>query len=277
MRSKGSRIALYALQRSHISADDGSHPSDTLRFLQYGGTSINRDFRGDNRPRETRVNERIRAREIRLIDEDGEMLGVMPPQQALTLARERDLDLVEVSPMAVPPVVKLMDWGRFKYEQAKKESEARKHQKIVELKEIRMKPRTDKADLDVKVRKIEEFLGDGDKVKVSVVFRGREMAHPELGRAVLERVTGELKGIAAQERPPIMEGRMISMIVTRAPGWEPAKKAAPVARERKQDARASSEDVEAGEADALDGNASAGTDQPEASSLEATQQVAPTA
>ncbi len=202
-----------------------------------GGLSINRDFRGDNRPRETRVNERVRAREVRLIDEDGKPIGVMSSGQALALARERNVDLVEVSPMAVPPVCKLMDWGRFKYEQAKKENEARKHQKTVELKEIRMRPRTDEHDLGVKVRKIEEFLGEGDKVKVSVIFRGREMAHPELGRVVLDRVIAELKGVAALERPPIMEGRMITMIVSRAPGWEPPKKTAPQARDRKDGKR----------------------------------------
>ena len=190
-----------------------------------GGFPINRDFRGDNRPRETRINERIRAREVRLIDEDAQMVGVMPTLQALNIARERGLDLVEVSPMAVPPVCKLMDYGRFKYEQAKKESEARKHQKTTELKEIRMKPRTDTHDLAVKVRKIEEFLGDGDKVKVGVLFRGRELAHTELGRVLLDKVVGELKGSAVIERPPIMEGKMMSMIVSRAPGWEPAKKA----------------------------------------------------
>ena len=170
---------------------------------------------------------------MRLIDEDGQVMGIMSSGQALAIARERGLDLVEVSPMANPPVCRLMDWGRFKYEQAKKESEARKHQKTVELKEIRMKPRTDKADLEVKVRKIEEFLAEGDKVKVSVIFRGREMAHPELGRAVLDRVIGELKGVAAIERPPIMEGRMISMTVSRAPGWEPPKREAPTPRARK--------------------------------------------
>src|SRR5262249_34863415 len=107
-------------------------------FEASGGSFINRDFRGDNRPRETRVHERIRAREVRLIDEDGQVVGVMPPAQALALARERDVDLVEVSPMAVPPVCRLMDWGRYKYEQSKKENEARKHQKVTELKEIRM-------------------------------------------------------------------------------------------------------------------------------------------
>jgi translation initiation factor IF-3 len=161
------------------------------------------------------------------------MIGVMTSAQALALARERDLDLVEVSPMAVPPVCKLMDWGRFKYEQAKRESEARKHQKTVELKEIRMRPRTDEHDLGVKVRKIEEFLAEGDKVKVGVLFRGREMAHPELGRVVLDRVTAELKGTAVQERAPLMEGKMMSMIVSRAPGWEPPKRTAPTVRERR--------------------------------------------
>jgi translation initiation factor IF-3 len=181
---------------------------------------------GDNRPRETRINERIRAREIRVIDEDGQMLGVMTPTAALALARERNLDLVEVSPMAMPPVCKILDWGRFKYEQSKKESEARKHQKVTQLKEIRMRPRTDDHDVSVKVRKIQEFLAEGDKVKVSVTFRGREMAHPELGRALLEQVIEELKGTATIERPAIMEGRMVSMIVSRGTGTEGAKRAA---------------------------------------------------
>ncbi len=209
----------------------GTSPRDILRIhgeqrsiSRFGGLPINRDLRGDNRPRETRVNERIRAREVRVIDEDGQMIGVMTGIQALSLARERNLDLVEVSPMAVPPVCKLMDYGRFKYEQAKRESEARKHQKTVELKEIRMRPRTDEHDLGVKVRKIEEILGEGDRVKVSVVFRGREMAHPELGRVVLEKVATALKNVATLDRPPLQEGRMISMMLSRAPGWEPTKK-----------------------------------------------------
>ncbi len=161
------------------------------------------------------------------------MLGIMSSMQALAIAREKGLDLVEVSPMAMPPVCKLMDYGRFKYEQAKKENEARKNQKLTELKEIRMKPHTDIHDLMVKVRKIEEFLGEGDKVKVGVLFRGRELAHPELGRQLLERVIAELKGIATIERPPIMEGKMMSMMVTRAPGWEPPKKTAPTADQAK--------------------------------------------
>jgi translation initiation factor IF-3 len=161
---------------------------------------------------------------VRVIDEDGQMLGVMTSTAALALARERNLDLVEVQPMAVPPVCKILDWGRFKYEQSKKENEARKHQKVTQLREIRMKPRTGEHDVDVKVKKIFEFLGEGDKVKVSVTFRGRELAHPDLGRVLLERITRDLKGAATIERPPIMEGKMMSMIVSRAPGWEPQKK-----------------------------------------------------
>jgi len=196
------------------------------------GSPITTNFRGNerfdrgDRQREVRINTRIRAREVRLIDEDGSMIGVMPLPQALDLARERDLDLVEVSPMANPPVCKLMDYGRFKYEQRKKENEARKHQKVTELREIRMKPRTGDHDVQVKTRKIQEFLAEGDKVKVSVTFRGREMAHPELGRALLDSIANELKGSAIIERPPIMEGKMLSMIVARAPGWEPPKKTA---------------------------------------------------
>jgi translation initiation factor IF-3 len=215
---------------------------------------INRDFRGDNRPRETRVNERVRAREVRLIDEDGQVIGVMPSANALSIARERGLDLVEVSPMAVPPVCRLMDWGRFKYEQAKKESEARKRQKTIELKEIRIRPRTDEHDLSVKVRKIEEFLAEGDKVKVGVLFRGREMAHTELGRVVLDKIVAELKGTAVLERPPVLEGKMMSMIVSRAPGWEPQKKAAPEARAQRSAQRpeeAAAQEPEAAAQDAV--------------------------
>jgi translation initiation factor IF-3 len=188
---------------------------------------INRDFRGNDRTRETRVNERIRAREIRLIDENGEMIGVMPPPRAFDIARDRNLDLVEISPNAVPPVCKLMDYGKYKYEQAKKENEARKNQKTITLKEIRMRPRTDDHDIDVKTRKIQEFLAEGDRVRVSVQFRGAEMRHPDIGRKMLDEIAEVLKGSAIIERTPMMEGRMMSMIVSRAPGWEPPKKQMP--------------------------------------------------
>ena len=173
------------------------------------------------------MNERIRTREVRLIDENGEMVGVMPPGRALDIAREQNLDLVEISPNANPPVCKLMDYGRFKYEQAKKENEARKNQKTITLKEIRMRPRTDDHDVDVKTRKIQEFLAEGDKVRVSVQFRGPDMRHPDIGRRLLDEIAEVLKGTAIIERPPVMEGRMMSMIVSKAPGWEPPKKQTP--------------------------------------------------
>lgn len=199
---------------------------------------INRDFRGNDRSRETRVNERIRTREVRLIDENGEMIGVMPTPRALDIARERNLDLVEISPNAVPPVCKLMDYGRYKYEQAKKENEARKNQKTITLKEIRLHPRTDEHDVDVKTRKIQEFLAEGDRVRVSVQFRGAEMRHPDIGRRLLDGIAEVLKGSAVIERSPSMEGRMMSMIVSRAPGWEPAKKQQAAAPEKKKTAPA---------------------------------------
>jgi translation initiation factor IF-3 len=158
------------------------------------------------------------------------MVGVMPPGRALDIARDRNLDLVEVSPNAVPPVCKLMDYGKFKYEQAKKENEARKNQKTITLKDIRLHPRTDEHDIDVKTRKIQQFLADGDKVRVSVQFRGPEMRHPDIGRKLLDEIAEGLKGIAVIERTPTMEGRMMSMIVSRAPGWEPPKKQIPPPR-----------------------------------------------
>ena len=180
------------------------------------------------------MNERIRAREVRLIDENGEMIGVMAPGRALDIAREQNLDLVEISPNANPPVCKLMDYGRYKYEQAKKENEARKNQKTITLKEIRMRPRTDDHDVDVKTRKIQEFLAEGDKVRVSVQFRGPDMRHPDIGRRLLDEIAEVLKGTAIIERPPVMEGRMMSMIVSRAPGWEPPKKQAPPPTRKQQ-------------------------------------------
>jgi translation initiation factor IF-3 len=178
----------------------------------------------DRRAREVRVNERVRAREVRLVDEEGQALGIMSGFQALQIARERGLDLVEVSPMANPPVCRLMDYGRFKYEQSKKENEARKRQKQSEVKEVQLTPRTDEHDINVKVRKSQEFLANGDKVKIAVKYRGREMAHPELGRKVIEQVIEALKGIAVVERPLQAEGKTISVLLGRAPGWEPARK-----------------------------------------------------
>jgi translation initiation factor IF-3 len=177
--------------------------------------------------RELRINERIRSREILLVGENGERLGVIPLPQALEMAREADLDLVEVAPNAVPPVCRLLDYGKFKYEQAKKERESRKGQHASVLREIRMRPKIDSHDLEMKARNAEKFLKGGDKVKVTVMFRGREMVHPEIGRALLERVAEQLKDVSVIERPANMEGRFLSTIL--APGHAKVKETAATA------------------------------------------------
>jgi len=163
--------------------------------------------------REYRINDRIKAREVRLIGDAGEQIGTIPLYKALEMARDQGLDLVEVAPAAMPPVCRLLDYGKFKYEQAKKESEARKHQKNVQLREVRMKPKIDDHDVDVRVRTAEKLLKEGDKVKVTVMFRGREITHPQIGRDLLEQIYGRLKGIASVEKPASMEGRHMTMIL----------------------------------------------------------------
>ena len=161
-----------------------------------------------------------------LIGASGERLGVIPLPQALDMARENDLDLVEVAPNANPPVCRLLDYGKFKYEQAKKERESRKAQHASVLREIRMRPKIDTHDLEMKARNAEKFLKSGDKVKVTVMFRGREMAHPEIGRALLESVANQLKEVSVIEKPANMEGRFLSTIL--APGHAlKAREAAP--------------------------------------------------
>lgn len=148
----------------------------------------------------------------------------MPLYKALELARERGLDLVEVAPNAVPPVCRILDYGKFKYEQSKKEREARKHQHNVVLREIRMKPKIDDHDVDFKTRTVEKLLKEGDKVKVSVMFRGREVTHPQIGRALLERIHERVKEISIVEKPASMEGRMMTLIL--APGTPKPEKPA---------------------------------------------------
>jgi translation initiation factor IF-3 len=179
------------------------------------------------------VNEQIRVREIRLIGEDGEQLGVMPTLEALRAARERGVDLVEVAPTAVPPVCRMLDYGRYKYEQEKREREARKNQKTVLMKEVRLRPKTDEHDIEFKSKQIERFVEEGDKVKVTLRFRGREMVHPNLGRQLLETVADRVKNVAAVERMPLMEGNTMTMILTKAKqpgaGAAPPKPAAPEA------------------------------------------------
>jgi translation initiation factor IF-3 len=168
--------------------------------------------------KDLRINERIRAREVRVIGEGGEQFGVMSIFEALRMAQERALDLVEVAPTAVPPVCRLLDYGKYRFEQDKKEREARKNQKVALLKEIRMGPATDEHDLEFKAKAIQKFIEEGDKVKVTVRFRGRQMAHPQLGRQVLDSIAQKLTGVASVERMPLVEGRTMSMIMTAATG-----------------------------------------------------------
>ena len=160
-----------------------------------------------------RVNEKIRASEIRLIGADGENVGVVSPDRAMDMADEAGLDLVEISPNANPPVCKIMDYGKFKYEQQKRESEARKKQKIIEVKEVKFRPNTDTHDYEVKMRNVFKFLENGDKVKVTLRFRGREMAHQNLGRELLERVAEDTKDVGKVENMPKMEGRQMIMMI----------------------------------------------------------------
>ncbi|WP_425549874.1 translation initiation factor IF-3 [Celeribacter arenosi] len=159
------------------------------------------------------MNDRIRSPEIRLIGAEGENHGVVTPTRAMELAEIAGLDLVEISPNAEPPVCKIMDFGKFKYEQQKRESEARKKQKIIEIKEVKFRPGTDVHDYDVKMRNVFKFLENGDKVKVTLRFRGREMAHQDLGRQLLERVADDVKEIGKIENMPKMEGRQMVMMV----------------------------------------------------------------
>lgn len=168
-------------------------------------------------PREQgpRVNHQINVREVRLVKEDGEMAGVVPTREALTMAADAGLDLVEISPNAVPPVCKILDYGKFKYEAQKRKNEAKKKQKVIEVKEIKMRPGIDVHDYEVKMRAIRSFLGEGDKVKVTMRFRGREMMHQELGLKVLDKVRAELDELIKVESHPRLEGRQ--MIMTIAP------------------------------------------------------------
>ena len=155
----------------------------------------------------------IRVPNVRVVDEEGSQLGVLPTHQALRVAQERGLDLVEVAPNASPPVVKFLDYGQYKYEQARKEKEARRHQRSVEFKEIRLKPKIGKGDFDTKVRRAIEFHEDGDRVKVTVQFRGREVSHAYIGRDLLLRFGDLIKDHGTVERQPLLEGKSMSMTV----------------------------------------------------------------
>jgi translation initiation factor IF-3 len=161
-----------------------------------------------------RANERIRAREVRVIDEDGSQIGIMQVRDALMLAKQKELDLVEIAPTAQPPVCRIMNLGKYLYQQSKKAQQARRKQKTVLVKEVKFRPKTDEHDYLFKRKHIERFIGEGHKVKATIMFRGREMAHPEIGRRILERVIDELKEIIEVERAPRQEGNNMIAILT---------------------------------------------------------------
>jgi translation initiation factor IF-3 len=167
----------------------------------------------EREPQGPRINEQIRAREVMLIGEDGQKVGVVTREEALERALAAGLDLVEIAPNSEPPVAKILDFGKFKYQEQKKQAEARKKQKVIEIKEIKMRPNIDDHDYDVKMRAIRRFFEEGDKVKVTLRFRGREMAHMQLGMDLLRRVESELNTISKVEAHPRLEGRQMVMVL----------------------------------------------------------------
>jgi translation initiation factor IF-3 len=173
-----------------------------------------------------RTNERIRVREVRVIDDEGKQLGIMPPYEALKIAREKTLDLVEVSPTAQPPVCRIMDFGKFLYEQEKKERAAKKHQHVITVKEVKFRINVDEHDYETKKKHVQRFLQDGDKVKATIFFRGREMTRQGLGRNILERLITELGDKALVEFRPRQEGNTMHVILA-PPKAQPVKKEKP--------------------------------------------------
>jgi translation initiation factor IF-3 len=181
------------------------------REARAAGTTIH--WRWNIITREHQINEEIRAKEVRLVGPDGEQLGIKPFREALQIAMDADMDLVNVAPQAKPPVCRIMDYGKYRYEQQKKEKEARKNQKVVDLKEVWFRSSIEEHDFQTKFRSVVKFLKDGDKVKCSVRFRGREIAHADIGQKILERVAREAGDICVVERVPKLEGRSMIMIL----------------------------------------------------------------
>ena len=161
-----------------------------------------------------RINEEIRAREVRVVADEGEQLGIMSGRDALNLALERHMDLVEIAPNAKPPVCRIMDYGKYRYEQQKRDKEARKKQKSFDIKEVKLRPGIEDHDFDVKFKNAVRFLEDGDKVKVTIMFRGRELSHPELGEVLLTKMAKQLEDLAVIERAAKLEGKNMIMIVS---------------------------------------------------------------
>ncbi|MBI2252889.1 MAG: translation initiation factor IF-3 [Armatimonadetes bacterium] len=175
------------------------------RFLFFGGGFINKELR---------INTQINFKEIRLIDQNGEQLGIYPVKEAQKLAEEKNLDLVEISSAANPPVCRLMDYGKYKYEQSKKEKESKHKRKTIELKEVKIRPKINEHDYQVKIKLIKRIIGEGDKVKVNLIFRGREIIYVSLGEKILERLIKEINEFVIIERRPKLEGKSMIMILT---------------------------------------------------------------
>ena len=184
------------------------------------------------------INEEILDKEVRLIGDQGEQLGIMSAQEALKIAAEREMDLVKIAPGSNPPVCKVMDYGKFRFEQTKKEKEAKKNQRVIEIKEIRMSPGIGENDFNTKLKNGQKFLNDGDRVKVSVRFRGREMAHTEIGEQLLKDFAAKCADIATLDKNPKLEGRNMSMFLSpkpQTPAKKPAKPKAPKTQETKDE------------------------------------------
>jgi len=164
--------------------------------------------------KEAGINWNIKAPEVRVIDSDGKQVGILPLKEAMKIAEEQGLDLVEVSPNSNPPVCRIMNYGKYKYQQNKRLQEARKHQTIIQVKEVKVRPRTEEHDFEFKLRHVKRFLGEGNKVKISMLFRGREIAHPEFGKELLNRFIEEVKDLAIVEQAPRLEGRNMVMILS---------------------------------------------------------------
>jgi translation initiation factor IF-3 len=214
--------------------------------------------------RDLRVNQMIRIPQVRVIDEEGNQLGVMPTPQALEMAQERGLDLVEVAPMAAPPVTRFLDFGQYKYELTKREKEAKRRQRSVTFKEVRLSPKIGSGDFETKLHRAVEFLSEGDRIKVTVRFRGRELTHPELGRKMLDRFAEQVKDHGAVERAPVLEGK--SMFITLASTHKP-----------KSETTAQKTDAPASETPATNGGVAATTSEAPAATPGATKAAAPKA
>ena len=186
----------------------GGMPVFLVIITNRGCSSISKDLR---------MNEAIRAREVRVVSDDGEQLGILQFRDAFRIASEKGLDLVEVAPTARPPVCRIMDYGKFKYEQSKRAKEARKKQKVVDIKEVKMRPTIEEHDFEVKWKSAARFLQEGDKVKATITFRGREIVHADLGRQVLERLAQQVAEFGLVERVPRIEGRNMIMIIAPKP------------------------------------------------------------